>query len=153
GNETYEEIGCVGLNPRTTDLVTTIHLKLSSGYSGNLCSAGSYEYVAFWVDWEDGGGWHYVGTPSVNVHAIAPIPAGGVSDAPSPRFPELLSQRQPCGEGPKPARIRAVLSWATPPSTTDPYKVPYWGGHAETLILIPPGEPISGGGPQLDTIG
>jgi hypothetical protein len=55
--------------------------------------------------------------------------------------------------GPKTARIRAVLSWQTPPSTTDPYAVPVWGGHFETLILVPPGDPISGGGPQLDTIG
>ena len=153
GNETYEEIGCVGLNPRTTDLVATIDLKLSSGYSGNLCSAGSDEYVAFWVDWEDGGGWQYVGTGSVNVHDIATIPSAGLGYAASVPFPQLLSHRQPCGDGPKTARIRAVLSWATPPSTTDPYKVPYWGGHSETLVLIPPGEAISDGGPQLDTIG
>lgn len=50
GNVTYEQIGCVGLNPRTTELVATIDVKLSSGYSGGLCTAGSYEYVAFWVD-------------------------------------------------------------------------------------------------------
>jgi hypothetical protein len=153
GNETYEEIGCVGLNPRTTDLVATIDLKLSSGYSGGLCSAGSYEYVAFWVDWEDGSGWQYVGTSSVNVHDISSLPKEGLGYALSLPFPQLLSHRQPCGEGPRTARIRAVLSWATPPSTTNPYAVPFWGGHAETLILVPPGDPISGGGPQLDTIG
>ena len=77
GNETYEQIGCVGLNPRTDELVATIDLKLSSGYSGGLCSTGSYEYVAFWVDWQDGGGWHYVGTTAVNVHDISSMPNDG----------------------------------------------------------------------------
>jgi hypothetical protein len=62
GDQTYEQIGCVGLNPYTNELVATIDVKLSSGYSGNLCSQGSYEYVAFWVDWQDGSGWHYINT-------------------------------------------------------------------------------------------
>jgi hypothetical protein len=153
GNETYEQIGCVGLNPKTSELAATIDVKLSSGYSGGLCTAGSYEYVAFWVDWEDGGGWHYAGTSAVNVHDISAIPKGGLGYSVSLPFAQLLSHRQPCEDGPHTARIRAVLSWATPPSTTDPYAVPFWGGHSETLILIPPGEAIESGGPQLDTIG
>ena len=153
GNETYEQIGCVGLNPKTSELVATIDVKLSSGYSGNLCTAGSYEYVAFWVDWQDGGGWRYAGTSAVNVHDISAIPKGGLGYSVSLPYAELLSHRQPCGEGPKTARVRAVLSWATPPSTTNPYAVPFWGGHSETLVLIPPGEAIKGGGPELDTIG
>jgi hypothetical protein len=153
GNETYEQIGCVGLNPKTSELAATIDVKLSSGYSGGLCTVGSYEYVGFWVDWEDGGGWHYAGTSAVNVHDISAIPKGGLGYSVSLPFAQLLSHRQPCEDGPRTARIRAVLSWATPPSTTDPYAVPFWGGHSETLILIPPGEAIKGGGPELDTIG
>jgi hypothetical protein len=153
GNETYEQIGCVGLNPRTTELVSTIDVKLSSGYSGGLCTAGSYEYVAFWVDWEDGSGWHYVTTGAVNVHDISSIPKSGLGYAVSVPFAQLLAHRQPCAEGSQTARIRAVLSWESPPSTTDPFAVPFWGGHAETHILIPPGDAVVGGGPELDTIG
>ena len=153
GNETYEQIGCVGLNPRTDELVATIDLKLSSGYSGGLCSTGSYEYVAFWVDWQDGGGWHYVGTTAVNVHDISSLPKTGLGYSVSLPFGQLLSHRQPCTEGPRTALIRAVLSWEAPPSTTNPFAVPVWGGHDETLILIPPGAPIETGGPELDTIG
>jgi hypothetical protein len=50
--------------------------------------------------------------------------------------------------------IRAVLSWATPPSTVNPYAVPVWGGHLTGEVLIPPGKPISHeGGPDLESIG
>jgi hypothetical protein len=153
GNETYEQIGCVGLNENTIELAATVDVKLSSGYSGDLCSPGSQEYVAFWVDWEDGAGWNYVGTTSVNVHDISTLPKGGLSYSAVLPFPQLLTHRQVCTEGAKTARIRAVLSWATPPSTTDPYAVPVWGGHSETRILIPPGEPVIGGGPLLESIG
>lgn len=153
GNETYEQISCVGLNETTAELAATIDVKLSSGYSGGLCTAGSQEYVAFWVDWEDGAGWRYVGTTSVNVHDISSIPGDGLGYSAVLPFPQLLAHRQPCEDGPKTALVRAVLSWATPPSTTNPFAVPVWGGHAQTRILIPPGEPVTGGGPLLESIG
>lgn len=153
GDETYEQIGCVGLNENTAELAATIDVKLSSGYSGPLCTAGSQEYVAFWVDWEDGAGLQYVGTTSVNVHDISSIPKDGLKFSAALPLPQLLIHRQPCEDGPKTALVRAVLSWATPPSTTDPFAVPVWGGHAQTRILIPPGEPVTGGGPLLESIG
>jgi hypothetical protein len=153
GDETYEQLGCVGLNENTLELVATVDVKLSTGYSGGLCTPGSQEYVAFWVDWGDGSGWQYVGTTSVSVHDISSIPKDGLRYAAALPFPQLLTHRQPCDEGPGTAQIRAVLSWATPPSTTDPFTVPVWGGHSETLILIPPGEPVTGGGPLLESIG
>jgi hypothetical protein len=152
GNETYEQLGCIGLNPTTTNLVATIDIKLPSGYSGNLCTNGSQEYVAFWADW--GSGWEYAGTTSVNVHDIGTIPAGGLQYAAVMPFPEALAKRQPCSDGPLVVPIRAVLSWATPPSNVNPYAVPVWGGHLQGDVLIPPGQPISGdGGPDLESIG
>lgn len=154
GNETYEQIGCLGLNPRTTELVATIDVKLPSGYSGDLCTDGSQERVAFWVDWEDGGGWQYAGTAAVTVHDIGSIPEDGLEYSASLPFPQLYAHRRPCGDGPVTARVRAVLSWQSPPSTSDPYAVPVWGGHRETTILVPPGDPVAGGGgPYLETIG
>jgi hypothetical protein len=89
----------------------------------------------------------------VNVHDITTIPKGGLSYSAVLPFPQLLTHRHSCEDGPQIARIRAVLSWATPPSTTDPFAVPVWGGHAETHILVPPGAPVSGGGPLLESIG
>jgi hypothetical protein len=151
GDETYEQLGCVGLNTTTDELVATIDVKLSSGYSGDLCSTGSQEYVAFWVDW--GAGYEYVGTTSVNVHDVATIPAEGLQYSAALPFAQALTRCQPCSDGPVTPQIRAVLSWGTPPSDSDPYAVPVWGGHLETNVLIAPGDPITGGGPVLESIG
>ncbi len=152
GNETYEQLGCIGLNPSTSALVATIDVKQSAGYSGSLCTSGSQEYVAFWAD--SGSGYEYVGTSSVNVHDLPSIPAGGVRYSAALPFPQALTQRRACTDGPNTVAIRAVLSWATPPSDTNPYAVPVWGGHLEATVLIPPGEPVMpGGGPDLESIG
>lgn len=152
GNETYEQLGCIGLNTTTSTLVATVDVKLSSGYSGGLCTSGSQEYVAFWADW--GSGWEYVGTTAVNVHDITSIPSDGLKYAAMLPFGEALTKRIPCTDGPLIVPIRAVLSWGVPPSTVNPYAVPVWGGHLTGDVLIPPGQPISGeGGPDLESIG
>ncbi len=151
GNEYYEQLGCVGLNTVTDELAATIDVKQSSGYSGGPCTSGSQEYVAFWADW--GGGFEYVSTVSVNVHDISPIPAGGLQYSVGLPFPQALTRRKPCQDGPLMVTIRAVLSWNTPPSDTNPFAVPVWGGHLEALVLIPPGQPVTGGGPVLESIG
>ena len=151
GNEYYEQLGCVALNTVTDELAATIDVKQSSGYSGGLCTSGSQEYVAFWADW--GSGFEYAGTVSVNVHDISPFPAGGLQYSVGLPFPQALTRRKPCQDGPLIVTIRAVLSWNTPPSTTNPFAVPVWGGHLEALVLIPPGQPVTGGGPVLESIG
>jgi DNA uptake protein ComE-like DNA-binding protein len=151
GNQTYEQLGCVGLNTNTSELAATIHVKKSSGYSGTQCSQGSKEYVAFWADW--GSGYEYVGTTSVNAYDIKSMPSEGLQYSVALPFAHVLTKRQPCHAGAKTARIRAVLSWNELPSTANPFAVPHWGGHMETRVLIPPGEPVSGGGPVLESIG
>jgi hypothetical protein len=152
GNEYYEQLGCLGLNTTSNTLVATVEVKQPNGYLGNLCTSGSLEYVAFWADF--GTGWEYVGTTSVNVHDIATIPAGGLEYAAALPFAQALKRRRPCTDGPVVVQIRAVLSWATPPSDVNPYAVPYWGGHLVGDVLIAPGEPIdSKGGPDLESIG
>jgi hypothetical protein len=151
GNETYEQLGCVGLNPAADELVATVDVKLSAGYDGGLCSAGSQEYVAFWADW--GAGFQYVGTGSVNVHDIPAIPAGGLQYSVPVSFPQALTQRRPCQDGALTITVRAVLSWGVPPSDVSPFAVPVWGGHLEAIVVIPPGEPLTKGGPLLESIG
>jgi hypothetical protein len=139
GNTDYEQLGCIGLDEGTglTDaLVGTLVIKLPTGYLGNACSAGSKEYVAFWIDW--GSGWQWVGTPSVNVYDIAAIPKEGLSYAVYQPV-DLNSHRKPCEEGPVTAKVRAILSWDTPPPPSNPDYVPVWGNRLETLILIDPG--------------
>jgi hypothetical protein len=45
-----------------------------AGYGGPLCGNGSTEYVAFWIDFNDGNGFQYMGTATVNVHDLQTIP-------------------------------------------------------------------------------
>jgi hypothetical protein len=139
GNTDYEQLGCIGLDGGAGSLdalVGTLVIKLPTGYLGNPCAAGSKEYVAFWIDW--GKGWQYEGTASVNVYDIAAIPKGGLNYAVYQPV-NLNPHRKPCGEGPVTAKVRAILSWETPPPPSNPNYVPVWGNRLETVIFINPG--------------
>jgi len=139
-NTSYEELKCLGLDYNREWLTATIHVKKPYGYSGGLCTAGSKEYVSFWVDWDDSCTWTYVDTVEISVHDIPSIPSDGLwYTAVLPV--DLNAYRQNCSL-PKIARIRAVLSWSSPPSTTDPNAIPYWGNRRDAHVLIPPGDPI-----------
>jgi hypothetical protein len=139
GNTSYEELSCIGLDYNREWLVGTFIVKRPSGYSGNLCSAGSKEYLAFWADWDNTCQWRYIGRAEVAVHDVAGIPSDGLYY--TALLPvDLDAVRRPC-ENPKIGRIRAVLSWATPPSETDPNAIPYWGNRLDTHVQIKPGIP------------
>ncbi len=152
GNTTYEEMGCVGLNTVNDNLEATIKVKKPYGYLGGLCKKGSREYVAFWMDF--GAGWEYVGTTSVRVHDIASIPAEGLDYAVTLPV-NLTGRRQPCTSGPKTAKVRAILSWETPPNPAQPNQVPTYGNREETLVLITPGDSVIPGThpPFIETVG
>jgi hypothetical protein len=140
----YEQLECLGLDESTPErLVATLRIKRPTGYSGNLCEAGSTEYVAFWADWDDRCEWTYLGTAQINVHDIAKIPSQGLCY--SAILPvDLTHHRRSCKQ-PKIGRVRAVLSWQVPPSTTDPNKLEYWGNRLDTHVQIAPGEEIPPG--------
>lgn len=139
GNVNYEELNCLGLDYNREWLVGTFVVKKPTGYSGNLCSKGSNEYVSFWADWDNTCKWTYVGTSIVPVHDIAAIPAEGLHYAAIMPV-DLSAHRQPCGK-PKIGRVRAVLSWNMPPSTVDPDDIPHWGNRLDTHVQIKPGNP------------
>lgn len=140
GDTTYEELTCVGLDTEEQELVATLRLKRASGYLGGLCTDGSSEYVAFWVDWGTGT-WTHAGTTSVRVYDLDSIPEDGLDY--SVALPvDLAAHRQPCEEGARTVRVRAVLSWETLPSSTDPDWTPTWGNREDTRVQIPSGEPI-----------
>lgn len=137
GNTSYEELTCLGLDLNREWLVGTFVVKRPSGYSGNLCSPGSTEFVAFWADWDDTCEWTYLGHAEVKVHDIQGIPAGGLCY--TAILPvDLDAVRRPCTH-PRIGRVRAVLSWASAPSTTDPNTLPYWGNRLDTHVQIRPG--------------
>ncbi len=133
---TYEQLDCLGLDYNQDLLVGTFKINQPSGFAGPLCWPGSTEYVAFWADYDNTCDWSYLGTASVRVHDINPLPHDGLHywvSVPA----KVRDHAVGCTE-PKVGRIRAVLSWATPPSTTDPYNVPRWGNAIETHIEIKP---------------
>jgi len=154
GDTSYEELTCVGLDPNVQEnLVGVLKIKRSYGYSGHQCDTGSQEYVAFWVDWEDGTGWHWQGTARVNVHDFNTIPADGLQYAVEHPI-NLAAHRRLCKEGVVTARVRAILSWhAIPPAWNPDYK-PTWGNRIETRIHIYSGIPVQQGDytPYLDNV-
>jgi len=136
----FEQLECLGLEGSSglERLVATFRIKRPTGYGGGLCTAGSTEYVAFWADWDDTCKYTYLGTMPVNVHDIASIPADGLCfNAVLPV--DVSTHRLPCDK-PKVARVRAVLSWAVPPSTTDPNALKTWGNLIDTHVQIQPGD-------------
>jgi hypothetical protein len=151
GNTTFEELRCAGLLPAGDTLAATLTVKEDLGYSGNLCTAGSYEYVGFWIDFGDGDGLTYVGTSSVQVHDLANIPAEGL------QYGVFLgtdfSQRiKPCQTGPQVVHLRAILSWAVAPPPANPNYVPVWGNRVDCLVQLRPGG-IAGHVPEIETVG
>jgi len=155
GSTRYEELECVGLNPNQDTLVGIIRVKLSSGYSGNQCTAGSKEYVTFWADFNNNGTFETcLGTTSVNVYDVNNIPKEGLEYAVFLPV-NLKDHRQSCKKGPIVVKIRAILSWQVPPPCANPNYIPIWGNREETLIHIKPG-PIDQPGthpPFIETIG
>ena len=71
---TFEQLMCTGYNPETRELAAVVEIKLNAGYSGNLCTAGSTEYVSFFALIE--ASWKNLGTGTVNVHDLAAVSPG-----------------------------------------------------------------------------
>jgi hypothetical protein len=142
GNTEYEQLKSIGLDANTSRLTGVLTVKQRSGYAGGPSTAGSREFVAFWVDW--GLGFRHEGTTSVAVHDFSSLSAAGLE------YKVFLPVRvpahtQPGSKGARKVKVRAVLSWNTPPSTTDPCAPVVWGNSLDGLILIPPGINVSSG--------
>lgn len=136
----YEELRCVGLNYDLDMLIATLTVKRPFGYSGNLCTKGSYEYVGFWAYiWdqvEQMCFWKYLGTSSVNVHDIPNIPPEGLQYA--MYLPVDLSNYKDICSKHKVLKIRGILSWQTPPPNNNPNYNPVWGNKLDALIQLKP---------------
>lgn len=132
-NTTYEELRCVGLDRDLSLLHGIVQVKLPSGYSGGLCTQGSREYIAFYLDF--GAGWEYQGTTFVDVHDVG-VPRGGLWYQAS--LPVNLDKHRKAWCATGRARIRGILSWAVPPTPFDPDHVPVWGDREDCWIEIRP---------------
>lgn len=145
-NTTYEQLTCAGLKYETDTLAATVWVKKPSGYCGNLCTwAGSYEYVAFWAYvWDEDSNkcdWKYLGTARVNVFDIPNIPNAGLRYAVNLRTDLTKYKRPKCAKYPAVIKIRAMLSWNSPPAWDKPNAVPRWGNVIDRFIQLKPLEP------------
>ncbi len=150
-NTDFEELHCVGLDRDRSLLHGIVQIKRASGYSGGLCSTGSQEYIAFYLDF--GSGWEYQGTTSVTVHDVA-VPAGGLWY--QAQLPVSLDahRQEWCKTGR--AKIRGILSWNSPPPVNQPNFVPHWGDREDCEIEVrpwPDGVIVGDLTPVLEAIG
>ncbi len=147
-NTTYEELLCVGADYNQEALVGTFKVKKPSGYSGNLCNKGSKEYVSFWIQEERTCKWIHAGTTFVEVHDINPLPKGGLSY--SAILPYDFSKLKKRCTKPQVLKVRAILSWNTPPQGMD---CSNWGNVVESYIQLKPRVTVIGNAPKMITVG
>ena len=150
GNTSFEELFCVGADYGNQALVATLKVKKSSGYSGDLCSKGSKEYVGFWIQSEPNCKWEYAGTSFVNAYDVT-MAADGLSY--TVVLPIDLTKYQRNCEAPVILKVRGVLSWNVAPSTTNPAQVPFWGNVVDSYIQIAPGAVVDTSKPVMITLG
>jgi hypothetical protein len=153
-NVDFEELECVGLDYATESLVATIKIKKKTGFIGNLCDLGSKEYISFWVDWnwDDKCSWEYVDTVELKVHDID---MKGDHLCYSVSFPLNATYHRRLCTNPNVIRVRGVLSWNVPPSTTNPNILEYYGNRVDSHVQIKPGIVLNPGDviPYFDSIG
>lgn len=151
GDTSYEQLRCVGLRPHSDMLEAVLTIKRPYGYSGGLCTKGSTEYVAFWIDFGDGSGFNYMGTSNVQVHDLQTIPPEDVQYSVFLKK-DFSKYLVPCLTGPKVVRLRAILSWETPPPPGNPNYVPVWGNRKECRVQLRPGVEEARN-PVIETVG
>lgn len=138
GNTTYEELTCVAFNPGLDLLEATVEVKLPSGFSGDLCHAGSTEFVRFYVDY--GPGWQDAGLASFKAHDIPTAKdCAGERTAPLTYAVTLPHdpRRGPCSQPTLP-NVRAILSWQTAPPAGNPGWGQVWGNTLDRHVFVKP---------------
>lgn len=146
-NTNYEELLCVGADYNHEALVGTLKIKRPAGYSGNLCSKGSKEYVSFWVQTEENCEWKHAGTTFVNAYDIANIPKDGIYYSVVLPY-NFEGLKQNC-KSPQVLKVRAILSWNTPPKGFD---CSNYGNVVESYVQLQP-QTLVGNGPKLVSVG
>jgi hypothetical protein len=127
---TYECISCVAYDAQLKQLRATIDIKRTVGYSGVARINGSEEFVRFYVSNDGGAKWLDQGMRSVNVEdAIAPRPI--VHEVILP----IVFAGQAGSPKPQP-RVRAILSWNSPPPAGAPNWTPIFGNVVESDMQI-----------------
>ncbi|HEY2171875.1 MAG TPA: hypothetical protein VGJ30_19780 [Candidatus Angelobacter sp.] len=127
---TYEILTGSSYDPLSQQLRAVISIKQPSGYSDNVMNNGSEEFVRFYLSYDGGLRWLDQGMRVVNVF-----------DAPAsnPRRFEVKLPIIPLDKLPSPEvlpRVRAILSWNTPPPARAPEWKPLWGNVVESCVRM-----------------
>jgi hypothetical protein len=127
---TYECISHVSYDPQNEQLCATIDIKQACGYSGDAFIHGSEEFVRFYLSYDGGLTWLDQGMRSLSVFdAHLPRP---VADRVTL---EIVPRGEPCSEK-FPPKIRAILSWNSPPPAGAPNWTPVWGNVLESELRL-----------------
>ncbi|HEY8935737.1 MAG TPA: hypothetical protein VIM65_10975, partial [Cyclobacteriaceae bacterium] len=140
-DESYEALTCVGYNPDTENMEATFSIKKSAGYSGNLCAAGSFEYLRFYLDFHDGTGFIDQGSVAIHVHDIpAANDCTGHSIFPIKYAATLKKKTSRFSDCEKPLlpTLRVILSWSIEPPVNSPDWKPVWGSVMNCEVQIRP---------------
>lgn len=136
-NTTYEELKCVGLHPEDDLLEAVIEIKLPYGFNGDLCTLGSTQYVAFYIDYLDGGGYKHVATSTVASHDIPDINGKHLFYAVKANIPNIASKLKAC-EIDNIVKVKAILSWNKDPTPFGDMYPPAYGNVLERNIQLRP---------------
>lgn len=105
----YQEITCVDMFPDHDLLEAVVYIKLGSSYSKGLCDANNYEYITFYLDWDDGLGYQQVAIEKFNVCDIVKSDEA-MHFAIQTRIENMSARLQNCNKE-KEVKVRAILSW------------------------------------------
>lgn len=135
-NTHYEALGCVGYQPQQEYLEAVVYIYQPSGYGGDICGAGSTEYVRFYLSFDNGATWDDQGMTSFQAHNIPEGTDGGK------RLEYAVSlkvdpKRKLCFLNHL-ILVRAILSWNNPPPPNQPNWKPVWGNVRQETIQVEP---------------
>src|SRR5580692_3897962 len=137
-NTWYEQLECIGYSPATQTLGAVVNIKQPTGYDGSPCLGGSREYIRFYLRYNPTGAWVDSGITNFGIydHNFADILS---------YYAEIIldpEQLACCQSAAMLPRVRAILSWNTPPPPNSPNFHPVWGNVLESDIQLAPEESI-----------
>ncbi|MGA8742041.1 MAG: hypothetical protein WB561_12730 [Terracidiphilus sp.] len=127
---TYECISQVGYNPEFEELCAKVDIKKLFGYSSDVLINGSEEFVRFYLSYDGGAKWLDQGMRSVNVidaHMPRPLSYEVTLPLIAARGHDAANSR---------LKVRAILSWNSPPPVGAPNWTPVWGNILDSDIRI-----------------
>jgi len=134
GNTTYEELACIGFQPELNQLEAVIYIKQPVGYLGDICSAGSQEYVRFFMSFDKGKTWHDQGMTQFTAYDIPETAKHRLEYA----VTLTINPRKHICKVHNFVMVRAILSWHVPPQPGNPNFPIHWGNSKDTVIQIAP---------------